>query len=335
MRRLDRIWLSVFSWILVLAVLNIPSAANAQTWNATVGAETKNEAKQADAFLPNELWIYAGDSITWKFAPQNEIHTVTFLTPGQVRPPFPVGCPGTTTSGPNNTFDGSTCVNSGPMAGGALYTVAFPTAGNYKLVCLVHADMNGTVHVLPHTASLPHHQGFYDDEARDEARSILSDTDREGDDDDDRGDWHSNRDSENTVITTGEVRATGAGRQYLSIVRFLPETIRIHVGETVEWTNIDPTEPHTVTFGTEPLNVMPPSQNVTKDADGTLLATINSTSDSVNSGFLQAAPQDRIGLSQSDPGTTRIRIKFTQAGIYNYICALHDVDGMKGTVIVK
>jgi hypothetical protein len=36
---------------------------------------------QALAFLPNEIWIHAGDSITWTF-PVSEPHTVTFLTPG-------------------------------------------------------------------------------------------------------------------------------------------------------------------------------------------------------------------------------------------------------------
>ena len=35
----------------------------------------------------------------------------------------------------------------------------------------------------------------------------------------------------------------------MAIVRFFPETIYIHKGETVEFTNVDPTEPHTVTSG--------------------------------------------------------------------------------------
>jgi plastocyanin len=222
------------------------------------------------------------------------------------------------------------------MMNGAAYTVKFPKAGNYKLVCLIHADMNGTVHVLVNNAanaSLLHSQGFYDDLARDEARSILSDTDHVGDDDD-RGVRHSKRDSENTVITTGEVRATRGGRQYLSIMRFLPGTIYVDVGDTVQWTNIDPTEPHTVTFGTEPVNPRT-LVNVSTDADGALHGTINTGGDSVNSGFLQAAPQDRVGLAQSPSGTTQIRITFTHAGTYDYICALHDGDGMRGKVIVK
>lgn len=91
-----------FALALVAGFLALPSAANAQqTWYVQVGAESQNEAKQADAFLPNEIWIYAGDSITFKFDPKHEVHTVTLLAPGQVRPLFsgpptapppPVGC---------------------------------------------------------------------------------------------------------------------------------------------------------------------------------------------------------------------------------------------------
>ena len=146
-----RLWVS--GWMLVIAVLHLPSVAHAQVlWQGRVGAETQDQATQADAFLPNELWIMEGDSVTWTFGPQNEIHTLTLLEPGQVRLPFTVGCPGTTVSG--SSFDGTACVNSGPLADGAAYTVKFPAAGNYKFVCLVHTDMNGVVHVLS-TAPLP------------------------------------------------------------------------------------------------------------------------------------------------------------------------------------
>lgn len=322
---------ATFAMMLAVIFLAAPSAVRAQNWKTTVGAETKNEAKQADAFLPNEIWVYAGDSVTWKFAPKNEIHTVTFLTPGQTRLPFATGCPGAPLPNgatPNDSsVDGSSCVNSGPLAGGATYTVKFPTAGNYKLVCLVHADMNGVVHVLPLSANLPYTQSDYDRQSRDQRRDLLTDNDnpRQERNDFDR--------TQNVVTMSGEVTATAGGRQYVSVVRFFPETIRIHAGQTVEWQNMDPTEPHTVTFGTEPANVIPPL-NATPANDGALQATISSPGDSVNSGFLQAAAQDRIGLAQSGPGTTRIRITFNRPGTYNYICALHDVDGMKGRVVV-
>jgi len=126
---------------------------------------------------------------------------------------------------------------------------------------------------------------------------------------------------------------------------------------------LDPTEPHTITFGAEPpgpppfnpmaqVNLGPP------EADGTLTATPNCANTSVceadykplnvatyvpsaflSSGFIQAQAPDRDAGTPGDfqlpPGTTRIQITFPIAGTYYYHCALHDVDGMLGTVIVK
>ncbi len=36
-----------------------------QAWTATVGAQSTDQGQQALAFLPNEIWIHAGDSIRW------------------------------------------------------------------------------------------------------------------------------------------------------------------------------------------------------------------------------------------------------------------------------
>src|SRR5438128_4842133 len=117
MKPFDSIQFSdIFRGALILAVLLVPSAVQAQ-WQVTAGAQSADKGRQALAFLSNELWVHAGDSITWTF-PTPEIHTVTFLkqntTPQQVRPPRPGvpggGCPGTTADGSN--FTGSTCVTS-------------------------------------------------------------------------------------------------------------------------------------------------------------------------------------------------------------------------------
>ena len=97
---------------------------------------------------------------------------MTFLTPGQTRPASQVGCPGVT---PNpSPFDNSACVNSGRLTSGS-YTVSFPAAGNFKLVCLVHANMTGAVHVLNSSEPLPFDQRFYDFQANREANALLSD----------------------------------------------------------------------------------------------------------------------------------------------------------------
>src|SRR5215475_8158708 len=82
----------------VLSMVIVPQAVTAaQNWQAIMGAASADQARQAMAFLPNELWIHAGDSITWTSRTE-EGQTVTFLKPGQIRPPFPDGCPGVTPS---------------------------------------------------------------------------------------------------------------------------------------------------------------------------------------------------------------------------------------------
>jgi plastocyanin len=179
---------------------------------------------------------------------------------------------------------------------------------------------------------LPHTQGFYDDEAETQTRALLSDADRE---DDEEGGSASHSAEHQVIVGGGEISTNAGGASTLSIMRFDRHTAVIHAGQTVEWASDDPEDPHTITFGTEPAgDPFPPSSNVTIDADGARHAVINSTSDSVHSGFILAAPQDRTGLAQSPLGVTRFRITFTHPGTYPYICALHDNLGMKGKIIV-
>ncbi len=318
---------TIFRLTLLVAVLLVTQGLQARyQWHANVGAQSADKGRQALAFLPSELWIHAGDSVTWYFN-VDEIHTVTFLKSGQTRLPFAVGCPGF--SSDPATFDGSTCVTTPPLVNGQSFTVDFPAAGNFKLVCLVHPDMTAVVHVLALSEPLPHTQTFYDLQADDEAHDLLSDSRR----DLDMG--HGGHDAGHVTAGVGEVTATAGGTETTSVMRFLEPTKFIRAGETVEWTNLDPVTPHTITFGTEPLDPMPPSGNVTTDADGARHVTITSPSVSAHSGFIVAAPQDRIGLAQSPIGATRFRVTFPNPGVFPYICALHDDLGMKGTVVVK
>jgi plastocyanin len=326
---------------LSLAVAAVGSL-QATEWQAWVGLQSRDMGSQALAFLPNEYWIHTNDSIRWTLA-STEIHTVSFLTPGQVRPPFfgafgvPIGCPGTTPDGSN--YDGSACVNSGVMGtfdnivGPKSYSVRFPKAGNYKFVCLVHFDMTGAVHVLDAAAQLPYDQSSYNREAQTDGVALVAEasslTSRGNAEDSDGGPA--------TKVTAGVgeiVTTSGGGSQTAALFRFLRDTVVIRVGDTVEWTNLDPSTPHTVTFGTEPLDPRPPSPLVTTDADGARHAIIGSTNDSANSGLLTLAFQDRPNLAQSPLGTTRFRVTFRSTGTFHYICALHDNTGMKGTVIV-
>jgi plastocyanin len=318
----------------------------AKEWQAIAGTESSNRASQALAFLPNELWIQTGDSIRWTF-PTHERHTLTFLTPGQTRPAgfgpifgVEIGCPGATPDGAS--FDGSVCVNSDILlldentmstANSPTYSVTFPAAGNFKFVCLIHADMTGVVHVLNSSDALPHDQTFYDREAESQLIALLTDASRLK-----SGETLGDRDglqSGYVAAGIGQIlKITAGGSQSVSLMRFLRDTIDVRVGDTVEWVSLEPSINHTVTFGTEPADPRPPSANVMPTSDGARLAVIGSPADNVNSGFLTPAPQDRAGLAQSPPGVTRFRVTFTSPGTFNYICAVHDQLNMKGTVIV-
>jgi plastocyanin len=135
------------------------------------------------------------------------------------------------------------------------------------------------------------------------------------------------------------VTTTGGGSQVASLMRFLRKTIVVQVGDTVEWTNMDPSIPHVVTFGQEPpdprlpFNILPPLPPGMDD--GARRAVVSSANDRVSSGTLPPAQQDRVTFTQTPPGTTRFRVTFLVPGTFHYICAIHDELGMKGTVIVR
>src|SRR5215471_19198165 len=169
------------------------TTVQAKEWQARAGAETPDRGSQALAFLPNEFWIHAGDSIRWTF-PTHERHTITFLTPGEVRPPgfgpvfgVPIACPGAGVTPDGSSFTGSSCVSSGvlllpeaaqPGATPPNYSVVFPTPRNFKFVCLVHADMTGVVHVRVPGDPLPFTQDDYDRQAMGEQVLLLGDASR-------------------------------------------------------------------------------------------------------------------------------------------------------------
>jgi plastocyanin len=360
------------SAIFTLAILSCASlAAGQQVWHAKVGAETPGMGRQALAFLPNEIWVHTGDSVTWTFN-SDEIHTVSFLVVGQVYPPFPVGCPGFSFG--VATFDGSACVTTPPMVKGQpTFTVTFPVAGNYKVQCLVHSSMNGVVHVLDSSSNLPHDQAFYDQQAATQERDLLTDNDHAmsvGDAPSAASGSHSGNAMVVRVLAAkqrlsaekrklaasplgavsatahvtagiGEVSSTPGGLQTSSLVRFVKGKLEIHAGDTVEWSNFDPQEPHTITVGPEPADIFDPSANVTQDPDGGLRAVLNSPGDTVHSGFILQALDDQPGTPvNSNPNNAialnpvHFRVTFKQPGTYNYKCVLHDNLGMVGQIVV-
>jgi plastocyanin len=341
----NSIALSTLFWaMLVAAGLIVPQAAHAEKWNATAGAQSGDRGRQAWAFLPNELWIHPGDSIFWTFA-SDDTHTVSFLTAGQLRPT--IGHDSDVITPDGSSFDGSSYVNSGELTFGKTYTVKFPAAGNFKLSCLAHLYMNGTIHVLKPSDALPYNQAFYDHQAMDQRNHLLSEADHRVDADHRADNEHHDR----VIAGTGEILANGGGFQTGALVRFFPETKTVHVGETVEWTNIDPMTTHTITFGLDDSGGQR-GLNANLDSDGARHAIVDLPTGNVSSGGLGPLPADRalgnnpglppqfkdlmqwplpIGVQDTNP---RFRVTFTHPGTYNYRCVFHDNLGMLGWVIV-
>lgn len=306
----------------ITAVLPGAVVATAVSWQAAVGAATKNEAVQVNAFLPRTLTVDVGDSITWTVA-SGEFHTVTFLS-GAAQPPFIIGGPGGPAFNPaavapsgGPTYDGTGIANSGLLFSGQHFALGFTQAGTYSFLCLVHAGMNGTVHVQNAGAPYPQTQAQYNNGAlvagnhlkaagrRLEARTLAA------------------------ARSSGPGQAAvGAGKPVapwgsLAVMRFMPSKLVIHTGDSVEWTNHDPETPHTITFGAEPpggpLGAFLPSGAAVPGH-----VTLTSPTESANSGFVGAA----------FPFGSTFTATFASPGTYHFLCVLHDDLGMKGTITV-
>ena len=103
------------------------------------------------------------------------------------------------------------------------------------------------------------------------------------------------------------------------IARFIPEVRKVHLGDTVTWTNPDSITPHTVTLGPTPN-----SGAVGLDSPGHATISSNPVTTSVSSGLIGV--RRPLGMDFS--------VTFTAPGTYSYFCSLHGPLGMVGTIVV-
>ncbi|HET8910833.1 MAG TPA: plastocyanin/azurin family copper-binding protein [Ktedonobacteraceae bacterium] len=281
-------------------------ASQPRTWHAVVAIENKSQSIQGMAFLPQSLWINVGDTVVWT-AKAGDIHTVTFLKPGQQLPVFDPNDPLQILPQGGSTYDGVSYFSSGLIAnfpglpGGEGYKLTFGVTGDFTYHCLVHPSMVGVIHVRAAGTPYPHSQDFYDRQIEHKTDVLLHIgqklTDQAADE------------SSNLNVTLG------IGNGKVSVVRFFPQDIVIHVGQTITFTNRDIMEPHTVTFGQSTLNDFAPYGNPAA-FDG---------SAPLNSGFLGADP---LWFGKT------YKVTFTKAGSYAFRCDLHDYLGMLATIVV-
>jgi plastocyanin len=301
----------VQKWFMALAVtltmsatLFFPTIARAATtaWQVDVGAENKNMGVQVAYYFPGEITIDAGDSITFNFQ-TGEPHSVNFPSTGS-----------------------STNVDSGLQSKGApSFSLTFTQAGDYNYHCDLHTFMTGVVHVQTAGSAYPHDQNYYNRQAKMQRAKLLA----EGFALQEKGlEAASESDAPAVTAGIGVTHQTGS----IFILRFLKSNLKVKVGDTVTWNNLDPEAPHTITFNliAPPINPLIPFGLDVMGPPGH--ATMSATTQPVNSGFLWKNPPPIPGLPLVG---TKFQVKFTQPGTYNYRCELHDLLGMIGTIVVK
>lgn len=299
-----------------------PSPSKANTWQVKVGVESKDMSIDGMLMLPNQLWINAGDTVTWTFDTM-EAHTVTIATMKLIMgggAPDPDSPPsgGSVLSDPINGFYNSGAING--MSKPNSYSLTFPIEGDYRYACLFHDSMIGYVHVAPKGTPYRFSQAVYDRQAWLQADHALEMGNR----------MISEAEFMNQQDANRPVVIAGYGNGYVSLMRFFPETIVVHRGDVVTWTTLDSGDPHDILIGPEPDQLFGPIYPgaPTSNAD--------------------AGPQKAPADYDGDPNTTlysgtlaffmpwgnTFRVRFTKTGTFPYKCSIHDDMGMTGKVVV-
>ena len=270
------------------------SSVQHRVWNIDVGVQLRESATEGMVFSIKELWINAGDTVTWHAASDEE-HTVTFLRPGQKRPAIDRRDPLQIYRKGGEHYDGQNYYNSGLMSNFPpehkydlmTYSLTFDVTGNFTYISLMQPAMTGVIHVRPIGTLYPFTLNYYQQQALTTIESVR----KEG----------------QQLATAARKYANnhyiiaGVGDSEVSDFIFTPSTVTIHTGETIIFQQADGIEPHTVTFGS--------SATSNNTAYGNP-AAFNGIS-AFNSGWLCAAPFC-VGSSY--------RVTFTRTGTF----VLHD-----------
>lgn len=323
-------------------------------WRVLAGAVDQAEMIEAMSFFPEEITINAGDAVFFDVGMR--FHTLSFLageeppllviadaaagTPGTGEPRY-ITNPAAAFPAGGTAYDGSSYVNSGlPDPSAPPFVVTFPTPGTYEYLCLVHPQMTGSIIVQEPGNELPMDQAAYDQLGTEQAEAMLAE-----------GRQLALQQMAATPTagsggTTHEVTA-GTGGDNVEVLRFLPDTLTIAVGDTVRWTNRSRHDPHTITFlgGEEPPELIlvepqaggPPTLIMNPTA---ILPVGGDTFDGTgltNSGTLGG---ELAEMAAEFPRTTSYELTFTAPGEYTYFCVYHaagpdDEHGMPGTIVVS
>jgi plastocyanin len=288
-----------------LITTNIASAHGSpkpRIWHAIVGVASHDQATQGLVFLPNVLWVDAGDTVIWT-ARSGDIHTVTFLPPGQTPPPF-TGSPNQVNRVGGDVYDGKGYFNSGLLSAIPVpetpttrsYSLTFGVTGDFVYHCLVHPSMLGIIHVQPAGAPYPFSQQDYNKQIQAGTQTALHEGQK-------LTDFAVNHSNNHHVLV-------GIGSGQTSVVRFFPSQITVHVGDTVTFVSQDVPNAHTVSFGPAP-----------RDENAAYGNPADFHGQPLSSGI--------VFFGQT------FNVTFKKAGTFPFRCFFHDYLGMTITITVK
>jgi len=345
------------SLVLAFAML-VPQVAakdTPATYTVQVGYSEPANGVNIDAYFPDRLTVHVGDTV--KFVQDAaEIHTVTFLAPGQDAPNLESSLPVLDPQvyfpvvPADDSYDGTSYANSGIMSTDPSYfldgqpvtsfSLTFTKPGSFQYFCVVHGnDMAGTIYVVDPSVKIPA-PGQVRSQAKDTISTLLEQV---------PGTMKAAESAVAPPVDNGDGTTTyhvnaGFVSGRIGLMSFFPSQLKVHPGDTVIWHLV--TAPHTITFlngNAEPALVVPaswpppdgttptvmldpailaPSGNVPQPPD---LAVLNTT-DLFNSGFMPApGPNPSMDFAMT--------IGDIQ-GQVPYLCLLHDASGMTGKLVV-
>src|SRR5512139_2926265 len=125
---------------------------------------------------------------------------------------------------------------------------------------------------------------------------------------------------QNYTVLVGSENTTAG----VSIMSFFPQTVKIHVGDSVTW-KINSHEIHTVTFlaGTTMPDLLAPAP---ANNSGAILQINPAVAFPIapTNGQYDGTSYANSGIMTTDPGGfTSFTLTFTAAGSFEYVCAVH------------
>jgi|SRR5215210_1190816 len=350
----------LFVLALVGTALAAAGPAQARNWVVWADAPTnppadlKASVPFLNQFLPTKLQVRAGDKVTFK---SRSFHTATFLgaTP-QAQVPFVMPDPASKYSGILDSLSAPFWFNGGPpkfifnpqavqavgssvvadsemhssgnfaFIGKHQYTFAFTKAGTYKVICLIHPGMEGTIVVKAKRAKIAAPTKV--------AAAVLKQL---------KQSWATARSLRSETPSDAHTVYAGLGSK-TALMAFQPRTLTVPTGTTVTWLQNSPSEVHNIAFGDqayilsliEPLELFPvalggPSQvNPFTVFGSNPPAPYVHTGSNHGNGFLATPNLDK---NPNSPPPESFGIRFTKPGTYHYFCMVHGKD-MSGDIVV-